>query len=144
MLVSWVLPTAIDTLVVMVALARLGAVQNPIIPVYREREIGHILDEAQVDAMIVVPEWRGVDFLSMCTGLAASRGGLPVLSFPALMDPESEASLPVLNESGETMGTCRRRNGSSTPPARRGSPRAVGTRMARSPPRRPAWSITWP
>ena len=34
-LVSWVLPTAIETLVVMVALARLGAVQNPIIPMYR-------------------------------------------------------------------------------------------------------------
>ena len=98
-LVSWVLPTAIETLVVMVALARLGAVQNPIIPVYREREIGHILDEAQVDAMIVVPEWRGVDFLSMCTGLAASRGGLPVIPFPALMDPASEAALPVVSES---------------------------------------------
>jgi cyclohexanecarboxylate-CoA ligase len=98
-LVSWVLPTAIDTLVVMGALARLGAVQNPIIPVYREREIGHILDEARVDAMIVVPEWRGVDFLTMCNGLAASRGDLPVLSFPVLMDPASEASLPVLDES---------------------------------------------
>jgi cyclohexanecarboxylate-CoA ligase len=103
-LVSWVLPTAIETLVVMVALARLGAVQNPIIPVYREREIGHILDEAQVDAMIVVPEWRGVDFLSMCTGLAASRGGLPVIPFPALMDPASEAALPVLGERREHAG----------------------------------------
>jgi acyl-CoA synthetase (AMP-forming)/AMP-acid ligase II len=82
----------------MVALARLGAVQNPIIPVYREREIGHILDEAKVDAMIVVPEWRGVDFLSMCTGLAASRGDLPVIAFPDLMDPEASASLPAVPE----------------------------------------------
>jgi acyl-CoA synthetase (AMP-forming)/AMP-acid ligase II len=97
-LVSWVLPTAIETLVVMVALARLGAVQNPIIPMYREREIGHILDEAAVDAMIVVPEWRGIDFLSMCTSLAASRGDLPVVSFPALMDPGARAPLPVLGE----------------------------------------------
>jgi cyclohexanecarboxylate-CoA ligase len=98
-LVSWVLPTAIDTLVVMVALARRGAVQNPIIPVYREREIGHILDEARVDAMIVVPEWRGVDFLSMCRGLAAARGDLPVLAFPALMDRAARTPLPSLGAS---------------------------------------------
>ena len=98
-LVSWVLPTRIETLVVMVALARLGAVQNPIIPVYREREIGHILDEAGVDAMIVVPEWRGVDYWSMCTELASARGELPVLSLAALTDPEeAHAALPVLRE----------------------------------------------
>ncbi len=34
-LVSWVLPTSIDTLVLTAALSRLGAMQNPIIPVYR-------------------------------------------------------------------------------------------------------------
>jgi cyclohexanecarboxylate-CoA ligase len=78
--VSWVLPTSIDTLVVMVALARLGAVQNPIIPMYREREIGHILGEAGVDAMIVVPSWRGVDYLDLCVDLARGHGGLPVFT----------------------------------------------------------------
>lgn len=98
-LVSWVLPTSIETLVVMVALARLGALQNPIIPVYREREIGHILDEAAVDAIIVVPEWRGVDFSSMCAELAGQRGDLPVISLPDLMDREDRRPLPVLTKS---------------------------------------------
>jgi acyl-CoA synthetase (AMP-forming)/AMP-acid ligase II len=74
-LVSWVLPTSIDTLVVTAALSRLGAVQNPIIPVYREREIGHILDETAVDLMIVTPQWRGIDYLTLCSDLAAARGG---------------------------------------------------------------------
>jgi acyl-CoA synthetase (AMP-forming)/AMP-acid ligase II len=77
--VSWVLPTTIDTVAVTAALARLGALQNPIIPVYREREIGHILDEAAVDVMIVTPQWRSVDYLKMCSGLAADRGGRPVV-----------------------------------------------------------------
>ena len=40
--VSWQLPTTVDALVTMVALARLGAVQNPVIPILREREIGII------------------------------------------------------------------------------------------------------
>jgi acyl-CoA synthetase (AMP-forming)/AMP-acid ligase II len=93
-LVSSVLPTAIETFVVMVALARLGAVQNPVNPMYREREIGHILDEAAVDAMIVVPERRGIAFLSMCTSLASSRGDLPVLSFPAGPSSTGRACAP--------------------------------------------------
>src|SRR5687768_16656620 len=37
--VSWQLPTRIETVVLSMALARLGAVQNPIIHIYREREV---------------------------------------------------------------------------------------------------------
>lgn len=76
-LVSWVLPTTMEALVVMVALSRLGAAQNPIIPMYREREIGHIVDEAGVDAMIIVPKWAGVDYGSIAGALSSRRGGSP-------------------------------------------------------------------
>jgi acyl-CoA synthetase (AMP-forming)/AMP-acid ligase II len=74
-LVSWILPTGIDALVVALALSRLGALQIPVIPVYREREIGHILDETGLDAFIVTPRWRGFDYLALCRDLASSRGG---------------------------------------------------------------------
>lgn len=74
-LVSWVLPTGMDALVLSVALRRVGAAQIPVIPVYREREIGHILDETALDAFIVTPRWRQVDYLELCQGLASSRGG---------------------------------------------------------------------
>ncbi len=40
--VSWQLPTTLETAVVMAALARLGAVQNPITPILRERVAGFI------------------------------------------------------------------------------------------------------
>ena len=78
-LVSWILPTTMEALVVMVALSRLGAVQNPIIPMYREREIGHILDEASVDAMIVVRSWADVDYKRIAEALSADRGGSPAV-----------------------------------------------------------------
>lgn len=74
-LVSWILPTGMDALVVTVALSRLGAVQIPVIPVYREREIGHILDETGLDAFIVTPRWRGFGYLDLCRDLASARGG---------------------------------------------------------------------
>jgi acyl-CoA synthetase (AMP-forming)/AMP-acid ligase II len=77
--VSWVLPTGMDALVLTVALSRIGAVQIPVIPVYREREIGHILDETALDAFIVTPHWRGFDYLELCRELASSRGGRAVV-----------------------------------------------------------------
>ena len=40
--VMWMLPTWVESLVLSAALARLGAVQVPLIPVYRQREIGFI------------------------------------------------------------------------------------------------------
>ena len=40
--VSWMLPTRLEALVLCAALARLGAVQNPILPIYREREVRFI------------------------------------------------------------------------------------------------------
>ena len=78
-LVSWILPTGIDALVVAAALSRLATVQNPIIPIYREREIGHIVDEASVDVLVVVPEWRGFNYLGLAEGLSVTRHGLGVL-----------------------------------------------------------------
>ena len=38
--VSWILPSRIEAFVLIGALARLGAVQNPILPIYRHREVG--------------------------------------------------------------------------------------------------------
>ena len=94
--VSWILPTAIDTFVVMAALSRLSVVQNPIVPMYREREIGHIVDEAGVDVLVVTPPWRGVDYPAMARSIAAERRGRPavwVLDGPL---PDGEpAALPA-------------------------------------------------
>ena len=41
--VAWQLPTRIESIVLSFALARLGTTQLPIIPIYREREVGSVL-----------------------------------------------------------------------------------------------------
>ncbi|MGO9457836.1 MAG: class I adenylate-forming enzyme family protein [Acidimicrobiales bacterium] len=60
--VSWQLPSRIDTVVLSVALSRLGAVQNPIIHLYREREVGFALRQTGSRLFFVPGEWRGTDF----------------------------------------------------------------------------------
>jgi cyclohexanecarboxylate-CoA ligase len=98
--VSWVLPTSIDAFVVMAALSRLSVVQNPIVPIYGEREIGHIVDEASVEVLIVVPHWRGVDYVALGDRIASGRSSVPrVIQLGDIAEgpvPEDQSSeLPV-------------------------------------------------
>lgn len=105
-LVSWILPTGMDALVVALALSRLGAVQIPVIPVYREREIGHILDETALDAFIVTPRWRGFDYLELCRDLSSRRGGhTAVLGVEDVVGDVAQPPAPRIAESaGRDMG----------------------------------------
>lgn len=72
--VSWQLPTTLETMVVMAALARLGAVQNPIIPLLREHEVGFITEQLSSEYLVVPKIWRGFDHGALARGLAATRG----------------------------------------------------------------------
>ncbi|MFJ5548430.1 class I adenylate-forming enzyme family protein [Streptomyces sp. NPDC093225] len=69
--VAWQLPTRIETVVLSVALARLGAVQSPVIPFYRDREVGFALRESGAAHFAVPGEWRGYDHTAMARRLGA-------------------------------------------------------------------------
>lgn len=72
--VSWQLPTTIEAAVVMAALARLGAVQNPIIPILREHEVGFITAQLSSEFLVVPEFWHGFDYGGLARALAAQRG----------------------------------------------------------------------
>jgi cyclohexanecarboxylate-CoA ligase len=63
--VSWQLPTWIESFVLVGALSRLGAVQNPILPIYRSKEVGFVLRQTGAQLMVVPSEWRGFDYAGM-------------------------------------------------------------------------------
>ncbi|KMS74774.1 cyclohex-1-ene-1-carboxylate:CoA ligase [Streptomyces viridochromogenes] len=69
--VAWQLPTRIETAVLSFALARLGAVQSPVIPFYRDREVGFALRESKAEFFAVPGEWRGFDHTGMARRLGA-------------------------------------------------------------------------
>jgi acyl-CoA synthetase (AMP-forming)/AMP-acid ligase II len=71
--VSWQLPTTLESLVLLVALARLGAVQNPLIPLLREREVGFITSQVGTDTLLVPTRWRNFDHEAMAKALAVQR-----------------------------------------------------------------------
>jgi acyl-CoA synthetase (AMP-forming)/AMP-acid ligase II len=86
--VSWILPTWVDTVVLAGALARLGAVQNPIIAIYRDREVGFCCRQSGAKLLLTPGEFGGYDFAAMGERVAADIDGLDHLvvtpgSFPA-------------------------------------------------------------
>ena len=69
--VSWELPTWNESLVLVGALARLGARQNPLIPIYRGREVAFITEQSHASLLIVPTVYRGFDFEAMAVEIAA-------------------------------------------------------------------------
>ncbi|MFF8355260.1 class I adenylate-forming enzyme family protein [Streptomyces chartreusis] len=89
--VAWQLPTRIETALLSFALARLGAVQSPVIPFYRDREVGFALRESKAEFFAVPGVWRGFDHTEMARRLGAkgifeAYGTLPD-GDPAVLPP---------------------------------------------------------
>jgi len=77
--VSWQLPTRIETIVLSLALSRLGAVQNPIIHLYREREIGFALGQTGASLFIIPKVWRDTDFTALAERALADAPRRPTI-----------------------------------------------------------------
>ncbi|MEZ0341310.1 class I adenylate-forming enzyme family protein [Mycobacterium sp. pV006] len=71
--VSWQLPTRLEAMVVMTALARLGAVQNPILPIWRESEIRFAVEQFGTEVFITPRVWRGFDHAGLAHSLAGTH-----------------------------------------------------------------------
>ncbi|KQH77594.1 acyl-CoA synthetase [Mycobacterium gordonae] len=69
-MVSWQLPSTLETMVVMVALARLGAVQNPVLPIWRESELRFVTGQLETEVFIVPGLWRNFDHTDLAHRLA--------------------------------------------------------------------------
>jgi acyl-CoA synthetase (AMP-forming)/AMP-acid ligase II len=71
--VSWQLPTTIEAIIISAALSRLGAIQNPIIHLYKEREVGFALKQTNSSLLIIPGTWRDVDFAQIASRAMAQH-----------------------------------------------------------------------
>jgi acyl-CoA synthetase (AMP-forming)/AMP-acid ligase II len=92
--VSWQLPTWFESMVLVAALARLGAIQNPILPIYRQREVGFVCRQAGSALLVVPGQWRGFDYEDMASTIAAGQPGLEVLVASRALPEGDPAALP--------------------------------------------------
>lgn len=113
--VSWQLPTRIDTVVLSMALARLGAVQNPILHIYREREVAFVLSQMKPEFFFVPRTFKGFDFAAMAERLSkdlekppavvVADAGLPAAAPGTLPPTPSAASADEVRWVYYTSGT---------------------------------------
>jgi cyclohexanecarboxylate-CoA ligase len=92
--VSWQLPTVFEAMLLVAALSRLGARQNPILPIYREREVGFATRQSGARLLVVPPRFRGFDFEAMARGIAKEQGGLEVLVVDDVLPDGDPETLP--------------------------------------------------
>jgi cyclohexanecarboxylate-CoA ligase len=78
---------------VYLACSRIGAVMNPLMHIFRERELGFMLAHGDVKLLIVPKTFRGFDYEAMARGL---RPGLPHLRHVVVVDGEDENSFAAL------------------------------------------------
>jgi acyl-CoA synthetase (AMP-forming)/AMP-acid ligase II len=89
--VTWVLPTRLEALVLCAALARLGAVQNPVLPINGARELRFITRQTGARWLIVPERGPGVDHPAIAREIAAENDGLELwVAEPGL--PEADPS----------------------------------------------------
>jgi cyclohexanecarboxylate-CoA ligase len=77
--VSWLLPTWLEALVLVGALTRLGVVQNPMLPIYRDREVRFMVGQTRAVLLVTPSEWKDFDYGAMADAIAADVPGLRTL-----------------------------------------------------------------
>ena len=77
--VTWVLPSRIETVIASFALSRLGAIQNPIIHIYRHREVGFCIRQTGAEFVLHPGEWGGFDYGAMVAEVTGELDSPPTL-----------------------------------------------------------------
>ena len=77
--VTWQAPNRFETLLASFALARLGAIQNPILHLYRHKEVGYAIRTTGAEFVLGPGEWNGFDFGAMVDELVADLPARPTV-----------------------------------------------------------------
>lgn len=88
-IVSCQLPNWWQMTALHLACVRIGAILNPLMPIFRERELSFMLGHAQSRVLVIPKAFRGFDYAAMAEGL---RGELPNLQHVLVIGGEGENS----------------------------------------------------
>lgn len=92
--VSWQLPTVHESAVLLLALARLGAVQNPILHILRRQEVGFIVGQTSARLLITSNVWRNFDYAAMARDVASEHGCETLVIERGIMPAGDPTNLP--------------------------------------------------
>lgn len=97
-IISVQLPNWWEFAVVVLSAFRVGAVVNPLMPIFRERELSYILDFAETKVLVVPRLFRGFDHAAMAKSLQPS---LPKLEHVLVVEGQGATGFDTALLSGE-------------------------------------------
>ena len=116
------------------ALCRLGAIQNPMLPIYRAREISFIAAQTHCRLLVTPSVWNNFDYAALAEQIAGENDDMHTLVADH-WNPEGDPALAAAaRRRCSTTPAPIRCAGSSTRRARRRRPRARSTPIARCSP----------
>jgi len=77
--VSWQLPTWTESAALVGALCRLGAVQNPMLPIYRYKEVSFIAAQTHCKLLVTPSVWNAFDYAALADQVAGENDGMHTL-----------------------------------------------------------------
>jgi acyl-CoA synthetase (AMP-forming)/AMP-acid ligase II len=92
--VSWQLPTWTESAVLVGALCRLGAIQNPMLPIYRYREVAFIAKQTGCELLITPSSWNKFDYAGLAEQVAGELDDMHTLVADHWNPEGDPASLP--------------------------------------------------
>lgn len=98
--VTWALPNEIDAVATAAAIWRIGAISNPVVTIYRERELSFILDQLRPDALVAAADVRGRALCAELDDALAAVAHAPTLRL--VSGGTSPGWTPLAQETGET------------------------------------------
>src|SRR5258708_2815709 len=128
--ISVQLPNWWEFAVIALAAFRVGAVVNPLMPIFREHELGYMLGFAETKLLIVPKSFRGFDHEAMAQAL---RPKLPKLQHVVVVDGEGVMSFDRALLSGSERLGPPPAGGSGAPPAGQMGGRMFAAGPTRSP-----------
>jgi cyclohexanecarboxylate-CoA ligase len=93
--VSWQLPTWTESAVLVGALCRLGAVQNPMLPIYRYREVSFIAKQTNCKLIITPSSWNKFDYAALAEQVAGENDGMDAIVADHWNPDGDPATLPA-------------------------------------------------
>lgn len=90
--VSLQLPNWNEWIVLHLAAVRIGAVTNPLIPIYRDREISYMVEKARTALLVVPDTFRGYDHLALARRVAEQQEDPATITVIG-SDPQAPAEL---------------------------------------------------
>jgi 3-phosphoshikimate 1-carboxyvinyltransferase len=102
--VAYQLPNLLDFVALSLGILRLGAICEPLMPIFRERELELMLRASETRVLVVPPEFRRHDHASMALGLKRTVTSLEHVVTLPLPIPNDAADSGARQESTPTSG----------------------------------------